>query len=136
VIVLSLVQSLAWADEPSLVEWAKRRVDTGLVKPMVEKEDGRKKFSRSRPPPKERRVRVTRESTMLDSHGKAYVPFAIDVRFVSDEWQENDVTGCAYRESGALFVKIGDEYRPAAFLLGKSVKPVPGVCEPAPEARS
>ena len=44
--------------------------------------------------------------------------------------------GCAYRESGELFVKIGDEYRPVASLLGKRVKPVPGVCEPAPDARS
>ena len=135
-IVLSLVPSLAWGDEPSLVEWAKRRVEERLVKPIAQKEGERKSFSRSRPAPKERRVRVTQESTTPDQHGKAYVPFAIDVRFGSDEWQENDVVGCAYRESGELFVKIGDEYRPAAFLLGKSVKPVPSVCEPKPNAQS
>ncbi len=134
--MLSLVPSLAWGDEPSLVEWAKRRVDEGVVKPIAQKEDGRKSFSRSRPAPKERRVRVTRDSTTPDKRGKAYVPFAIDVRFATDEWQENDVVGCAYRESGELFVKIGDEYRPAAFLLGKNVKAAPGVCEPEPETRS
>jgi hypothetical protein len=106
------------------------------LKPIAQKEDGRKGFSRSRPAPKERRVRVTQASTTLDKRQKAYVPFAVDVRFGADEWQENDVVGCAYRESGELFVKIGDEYRPAAFLLGKNVKAVPGVCEPEPETRS
>jgi len=133
---LSLVPSLAWGDETSLVEWAKLRVDEGLVRPIAQNEGTRKSFSRSRPAPRERRVRITQTSTTLDRHGNAYVPFAVDVRFGSDEWQENDVVGCAYRESGALFVQIGDEYRPAAFLLGKNVKPAPGVCEPKPEARS
>lgn len=135
-LVLSLVPSLAWGDEAaSLVEWAKQRVGEGLVQPMAQKEEGRKSFSRSRPAPRERRVRIPRASTTLDKQGKAYVPFAIDVRF-GDEWNEDDVVGCAYRESGELFVRIGDEYRPSAFLLGKSVKPVPGVCEPEPAATS
>jgi hypothetical protein len=34
-----------------------------------------------------------------------------------------------YQGSANIFVKIGDEYRPAAFLLGKEVDAVPGVCE-------
>ena len=59
------------------------------------------------------------------------MPFAIDVRFGSD-WHENDVVGCVYTGSGSLFVKKGDAYRPAAFLLGKDVAPVAGVCEAAP----
>jgi hypothetical protein len=40
--------------------------------------------------------------------------------------------GCAYRGSGNLYVKVGDGYRPAAFLLGKNVQAVPGACEAAP----
>ena len=64
------------------------------------------------------------------------MPFAIDVRFGKSEWHENDIVGCVYRGSGALFVKVGDGYRPAAFLLGKEVDPVPGVCEAAPPPRA
>ena len=45
--------------------------------------------------------------------------FAIDVRWGS-EWRENDVVGCAYLKNGDLFVKRGEEYRPAAILLGKA----------------
>ena len=48
---------------------------------------------------------------------------------------ENDVTGCAYTQTGALFVKFGDEYRAAEMLLGKDVAVAPNVCTPA-KARS
>jgi hypothetical protein len=131
--VLSSVPSLAWGDEPSLTEWAQRRVDEGLLKPLAAMEGSR--FSRSRPMPHERRVRVIQATTSLDKSGHAFVPFAIDVRFGS-EWHENDVVGCVYRGSGKLFVKRGEQYRPAAFLLGKNAEPVAGVCEVAPSARS
>ena len=134
VLVLSFVPSLASADEPSLVPWAKRRVEEGLLKPLAEKDEEAGRFSRSRPPPRERRVRVTRSTATLDAKGQKFVPFAIDVRFGSD-WRENDFVGCVYTPSGALFVKNGDSYRPAAFLLGKAVEPVAGACEAAP-ARS
>jgi hypothetical protein len=127
--VLSFVPSLASADEPSLVDWAQRRVEDGLVKPLASKEGSR--FSRSRPAPRERRVRVVQSTVSLDKRGRPFVPFAIDVRFGS-EWSENDIVGCVYRSSGELFVKRGDQYRPAAFLLGKKVDPVAGVCEAAP----
>lgn len=89
------------------------------------------RFSRSRPPPRERRVRVIQATVSLDKGGRPFVPFAIDVRFGS-EWHENDIVGCVYRGSGKLFVKRGDQYRPAAFLLGKNADPVAGVCEAAP----
>ena len=127
--VLSSAPSLVWADEPSLTEWAQHRVDEGLVKPLAAMEGSR--FSRSRPPPRERRVRVIQATVSLDKGGRPFVPFAIDVRFGS-EWHENDIVGCVYRGSGKLFVKRGDQYRPAAFLLGKNADPVAGVCEAAP----
>lgn len=130
---LSSVPSLAWGDEPSLTEWAQRRVGEGLLQPLAAREGG-SRFSRSRPMPRERRVRVIQATTSLDKAGHAFVPFAIDVRFGS-EWRENDIVGCVYRGSGKLFVKSGEQYRPAAFLLGKNVEPVAGVCEVAP-ARS
>ena len=127
--VLSLVPSSASADEPSLVAWVERRVEDGLLKPLAEQESSR--FSRARPPPAERRVRVTQTTASVDKEGRPFVPFAVDVRF-GGEWHENDIVGCAYTKSGNLFVKRGDAFRPAAFLLGKNVEPVAGVCAPAP----
>ncbi len=127
-LVLSSLPSLAWADEPSLADWTQRRVEDGLVKPLAKSEDSR--FSRARPPPRERRVRVTEATLTRDKGGRAFVGFAIDVRFGS-EWRRDDIVGCVYRESGDIFVKRGDAYRPAAFLLGKNVEPVAGVCQAA-----
>jgi hypothetical protein len=117
------------AAEPSLVEWARQRVETGLVKPLAQ-QDGGSPFSRSRPPPRERRVRVLKDTATRDKAGRSFVPFAIDVRF-GDEWKE-DILGCVYQGNGDLFVKRGDAYRPAAFLLGKKAEPVPNVCQGAP----
>ena len=130
--VLSSVPSLAWADE-SLALWAQRRVEQGLVKPLGER--GGSRFSRERPMPHERRVRVLQATTLVDKSGKQFLPFAIDVRF-GGEWHENDIVGCVYRGSGNLFVKLGDQYWSAALLLGKKSDPVTGVCEAAPAARS
>jgi hypothetical protein len=132
--VLSLVPSLALADEPSLVEWAEHRIDAGIVKPLSDREGSR--FSRSRPPPHERRIRVTQASPSKDRRGGSFMTFAIDVRFGGD-WQNNDIVGCVYTGSGDMYVKRGDSYRAAAFLFGKKADPVAGVCEPKPaSARS
>ena len=131
--VLSFVPSFARADE-SLIEWAQRRVEQGLIKPLAEREGG-SRFSRGRPMAHERRVRVLQATALVDKSGRQFVSFAIDVRF-GGEWQQNDITGCVYRGSGNLFVKRGDQYRSAAFLLGKKADPVAGVCEPAPAASS
>ncbi len=128
-LVLSFVPSLALADEPSLVEWAEHRIDAGIVKPLAEREGSR--FSRSRPPPHERRIRVNEASLSKDRRGRSFVAFAIDVRFGGD-WQKDDIVGCVYTGSGDLFVKRGDGYRAAAFLFGKKADPVGGVCTPAP----
>ena len=126
---LSSIPSLAPADEPTIAERAQLRVETGLVKPLAERESNR--FSRARPAPRERRVRITNSTMTTDKSGRSFLPFAIDVRFGSD-WRENDIVGCVYTPNGDIFVKRGDSYRPAAFLLGENVDPVTGVCEAAP----
>ncbi|HYQ45075.1 MAG TPA: hypothetical protein VER11_23975 [Polyangiaceae bacterium] len=115
------------ADEPSLVEWAQRRVEAGIVQPLAERSGSR--FSRSRPPPHERRVRITQATVSRDKQGREFVPFSVDVRFGSGEWQRDDIVGCAYRASGNLFVQRGDAYFPAALLLGKKVEALPGACK-------
>jgi hypothetical protein len=74
-------------------------------------------------------VRVLQTTATLDKNGRAFVPFAVDVRFGSEEWHEDDIVGCAYRGSGKLYVKRGDGYRPASFLFGKNEDAVAGVCE-------
>jgi hypothetical protein len=112
------------------VESVRHRVEQGLVKPLADQEGG-SRFSRGRPPPRERRVRVTTATETPDRKGRAFVPFAVDVRF-GGEWRENDIVGCAYTKNGDLFVKRGDAYRPASFLLGKKADAVAGVCEGAP----
>ncbi len=127
--MLSFVPSLARADEPSLVAWTRQRVEAGILKPLVERSGSR--FSRSRPPPHERRVRVSQTTLSRDKQGRDFVPFAVDVRFGAADWQQDDIVGCAYRASGNLFVKSGDAYFPAALLLGKKVASVAGVCQPA-----
>jgi len=133
VFVLAFVPSLATAAEPSLVEWTQQRVEAVLVKPLAKREG--RSFSRSRPPPHESRVRVTQTTLSRDAQGRDFVPFAVDVRFGPGDWQLNDVVGCAYRESGNLFVYVGNVYYPAALLLGKKVEPVSGACQ-APATRS
>ena len=124
----------ASADETPLVSRVQRLVEERLLKPLAEHERDRDRFSRARLPPRERRVRLTLATAVADKNGRAFVSFAVDVRFGS-EWHENDVVGCAYTANGEIFVKKGDAYRPVSFLLGKNVDPVAGVCEPA-RARS
>ena len=128
VFVLSSVPRPASADEPTLAEWAEHLVDARIVKPLAERAGSR--FSRARPPPRERRIRVTQSSLTGDKQGRDFLTFAIDVRFGSD-WQRDDIVGCAYRATGSLFVKRGDSYYPASLLLGKVVEPVVGVCQAA-----
>jgi hypothetical protein len=130
--VLSLVPCFARADDTSLAAQAQHRVEDGLVKPLAESESHASRFSRARPIPRERRVRVTQVTPTLDKSGRQFMTFAVDIRFGGGEWRENDVVGCAYVKTGALFVKRGDTYRPASFLLGKNADPVAGVCEAAP----
>ena len=133
-LVLTSAPLLASADEPSIT-WAKHRVDEGLVKPLAAREKSGF-FSRERPPPHQSRVR-TPDPEQTDPSKRVFASFAIDVRFGNDAWRE-DVVGCVYKDTGKIFVKLGDEYRPAAILLGKNVDAVSGVCVavPTPPARS
>ncbi|HEX5097954.1 MAG TPA: hypothetical protein VFV94_00570 [Polyangiaceae bacterium] len=130
VVVLCLVPSLAQADEASLAAWTQKTVRDALIKPLAQRES--RSFSRERPPPRERRVRVLATTALTDKSGKEFVPFAIDDRFGGDTWNQNVIEGCLYRGTGYLFVKIGEDYRPSAFLLGKNVGAVKGVCVAAP----
>lgn len=127
--VVSSVPPLASAAEPSLATWVERRVQEGLVKPLAQREGSR--FSRARPAPRESRVRALEATATPDKRGRPFVPFAIDTRFGAT-WKEGTTLGCVYRGSGEIFVKSGEVYRPAAFLLGKNAEPVAGACEAAP----
>ena len=135
----SSIPSLEPADEPAAItaeaatitERARHRVETGLVKKLAEREKENSRFSRARPAPIERRVRITNPAMSTDKSGRSFFPFAIDIRFGSD-WTESDVVGCVYTSKGDIFVKRGEEYRPGTFLLGKNVDAVTGVCEAAP----
>ena len=46
------------------------------------------------------------------------------------------MTGCVYPATGAIFLKSGDQHRPAEFMLGKKVKPAEShVCTAAAPAQ-
>lgn len=128
VLALSMLPSFALGDEPSVADRARARVESGLVKPLAEKEQEGSRFSRGRPPPRESRVRLEKSTESVDPKGRRFLAFAIDVRFGSSEWRDGDIVGCVYTGTGDLFVKKGKEYRPAAFLLGKKADAVSGVC--------
>ncbi len=130
-LALSFAPAFASADEPTLAAQVQRRVEEGLLKPLVDLDSRGSRFSRARPMPRERRVRILQATATLDGAARPFVAFAIDVRFGGGEWQENDIVGCAYPRTGDLFVKRGDAYRRASFLLGKSSDPVPNVCQAA-----
>jgi len=134
VFVLSFVPSLASADDPDSVAWVEQRVQKEIVRPLAEQVS--KRFSRARPAPRERRVRITDPTPSHDAKGRDFVPFAVDVRFGGAEWKRDDVVGCVYRASGAVFIRREGAYYPASLLLGKGVAAVSGVCEPSPPARS
>lgn len=72
-------------------------------------------------------MRLTRDTPSTDKQGRVFVSFAVDVRF-GGEWRPNDIVGCVYRTTGELYVERDDGFRPASFLLGKNLGPVPGVC--------
>ncbi len=129
VFALMLGPASASADDPPAAV-VQRRVEKGLLEPLAQKEKERSRFSRARMPPQERRVRVTQAAVTLDASGRAYMAFAVDVRRGA-EWHENEVVGCGYTQTGALFVKRGDAYRPAEILLGKDVDVASNVCTPA-----
>jgi len=131
--VVSSVPSLAAADDS--LSWAKRRVESGVVKELAKRDEKRSKFSRSRPPPEERRVRLLTSAASRDRGGLAFASYAIDARW-GETWHEGDVVGCAYKDSGKLYVKLGEDFYPVGVLLGEGGEKVSGVCEAAPPPRA
>jgi hypothetical protein len=124
---------LASADEDSIVAWAHQRVDAGLLKPLAAVESHRSRFSRERSAPHARRIRIEETTTTNDASGHPFIHFAVDGRW-GEEWEKDDILGCVYGGTGKIFVKVGDQYWPAGFYLGKNVEAVTGVCEAAPGA--
>jgi hypothetical protein len=114
-------------------------VQRDLVKPLAVRDSEQSRFSRARMPAAERRVRLLDRAPETDARGGTFFAFAIDERRgmfrASDDsgWRTAAVSGCVYVGSGEVFVKVGDRHRPAAFLLGKNLKPVAeGICQGAP----
>jgi hypothetical protein len=114
-------------------------VSSDLIEPLAAKERKVSQFSRARLPPRDRRVRILDEHPRKDTDGNAFVRFAVDARhgFHADpdadesQWQQATITGCVYLDRSQVFVKRGDEYRPAAFLLGKNLKAAAeSTCQP------
>lgn len=109
---------------------------TAVLKPLKVQERKRSRYSRAALPPAERRVRVL-EAKLTDKNGRAFTTFAIDKRYgfaPEEKWSENEWLGCAYLDSKDVFLKRGDEYRPASFLLGKRTEAIPdALCNAADE---
>ena len=131
VLLSALHASTASADEPSLAAWAMNRVQLEVVRAIDIRDSRSSRFSRARPVPRQRRVRIVRASTVRDQLGRQFIRFAIDVRFGASNWKTDDVVGCIYTPAGDVYVKSGGVYRPAAFLEGKRVAVVPGACRAA-----
>ncbi len=133
--VFALVGSLslsATADPTSLVAWAKGRVQSGLIRKLEAQDGERSKFSRGAQPPRERRARIVSSELSRDAKGRGFLLYEVDVLY-GDTW-ETQLRGCVYEKTGNLFVAVGEEHRPVAFLFGEDVAAAPGVCESAPPA--
>ena len=119
---------------------AQALVGRELTQPLAAKESERSRFSRAAPPQRQLRVRILDGQPSKDAVGNAFVRVAVDARYgfhAPDDdggsgWRLDTFVGCAYPDRSQVFVKKGDEYRPAAFLLGKNVKAAAETtCQPA-----
>jgi hypothetical protein len=119
--------SLAHADEPAASKWAKDCVKHRLLEPLAQQESKRSPFSRAAPPPDERRVNVLTAQFSRDQKGREFISFEVDARY-GDDWHTT-YNGCVVRGSGDVLIQIGEEHRPAAYLLGKDVAPIEGACQ-------
>jgi hypothetical protein len=114
---------------PPEVRTAQNMVYRDLIGPLAEKEGGRSKFSRASIPGTQRRVRVVDAAIHMDALGHAFLRFAVDETrgFAEMGWTNNTITGCVYVFTNDIFVKKGEEIRPAALLLGKNLKAAPQI---------
>jgi hypothetical protein len=106
---------------------AEKVVKDELLTPLAKKDGARSRFSRSRPPPRVRRLRIPDATPRTDANGQSFVAFSVDEKFgwvadKEDEWEKDAIEGCVYVDSKEVFVKSGKDYRPAALLLGKKTK--------------
>ena len=126
---LVLTSSLALAGS-SPESNATTLVNDKLVQPLAAKERDQGKFSRARPAPAERRVRLEGKPQQ-DSAGATFLTFAIDERQgwsdASDDanWNKAKLTGCVYPELGDVYIKRGNAFHPAIAALGKKTKAAP-----------
>jgi hypothetical protein len=105
-------------------------VQSKLLKPLTERDQLRAEFSRARPSPVVRRVRVQEAGPFKDKEGARFMTFAIDsahgyrakskTGVPEGEWGRDSHTGCVYPDSGDIYIKVGDSYRGASLLLGKN----------------
>lgn len=103
-------------------------IEKTLLGPMKTFESKRSKYSRAGPAPSDRRVRVLDDEQQKDQKGDAFVTFTVDARYGRGEhaeWSTDEITGCAYPESGKVFVQIGDTWRTAGFYAGKKSSEAP-----------
>lgn len=102
-------------------------VQKKLLGPLAVKENEHSKFSRARLPPQERRLRL--QQAAVDKDGATFVAFAVDSRHgfadSDDAWRADTIVGCVYPGRDEVFIRRGDEVRPAAMLLGKKTKAAP-----------
>jgi hypothetical protein len=110
---------------------AEALVQRALLEPLAAKERDQSRFSRARLPAQERRVRILDDRPRKDALGGTFLRFEVDARHGirtpagEDEaqWRPATITGCVYVDRDEVFIKKGDQYRPAALLLGKNLKP-------------
>lgn len=102
-------------------------VQQKLRRPLAMKEQEHSKFSRARLPPQDRRLRL--QQAAVDATGATFVAFAVDSRHgfadSDDAWRADAIVGCVYPGRDEVFIRRGDEVRPAAMLLGKKTKAAP-----------
>ncbi len=110
-----------------MADTAKSIVEEQLLKPLAVRDDTRSRFSRARPAPVVRRLRLVNPELLQDSQGEAFMTFAVDAQHGwgpkdnEAKWQKDALVGCVYPDSGAVYIRRGDSFRPAAFLLGKKL---------------
>jgi hypothetical protein len=134
-----LFASAAHAEPPRAVDEAevKALVEKVMLTPRAKADAKRSKFSRARPIPLERRVRVLSRESELDARGAEFVRFAIDQRSPFDdvdEWQEGRMVGCVYLSARKVFVQRGSGYVLISNRTGTDGKVQPGACTSAAQA--
>jgi len=116
-------------------------IEKQLIKPLSQREGRGSRFSRAYIPPQARRVRVLDHQPSTDGRGAEFVAFAVDERSAmilhrgaddADPWRKDAIVGCAYPARDEVFIKRGDKFFGASFLLGRRTSTADEtVCRPA-----